>query len=110
MLPSEEDSPGDPAGVLALEEQALGLAILEAEDLGVTADIQLALNTASAHVPINLPKLRSVSLFQAHKVPLWNFELVAEVGAQRQGRWNAPCPGRSSRRRKSRRRYACWRW
>jgi hypothetical protein len=43
VLPAEEDRPGNPAGVLALKEQALGLAVLESEDLGVTADVQLAL-------------------------------------------------------------------
>jgi hypothetical protein len=43
VMPAEEDSPRDPAGVLALEEEGLGLAILEAEDLAVTADVQLAL-------------------------------------------------------------------
>lgn len=39
----EQDGPGDPAGVLALEEQRLGLAIEKPEDLGVAADIKLAL-------------------------------------------------------------------
>lgn len=43
MLPAEEDGPGDTAGVLALEEEGLGLSILETEDLAVTADEELAL-------------------------------------------------------------------
>lgn len=43
MLSAEEDSPGDSAGILALEEEGLGLAILETEDLGVTTDVELAL-------------------------------------------------------------------
>jgi hypothetical protein len=42
-LPPEEDGPGNAAGVLALEEQRLGLAVLEAEDLAVAADVQLTL-------------------------------------------------------------------
>jgi hypothetical protein len=43
VLSSEEDRPGDTAGVLALEEEGLGLAILETEDLAVTTDVELAL-------------------------------------------------------------------
>ena len=43
MLSSEEDRPCNPAGVLALEEERFGLAVLEAEDLAVTADVKLAL-------------------------------------------------------------------
>lgn len=44
MLATEENSPCDAAGVLALEEEGLGLAVLETEDLGVTADEELTLN------------------------------------------------------------------
>lgn len=43
MLAAEEDGPGDAAGVLSLQEQRLGLAVLEAEDLAVTADKDLTL-------------------------------------------------------------------
>lgn len=50
MHAPEQDSPGDPAGVLALEKQRLGLAIEESEDLGVAADIELALLTSKACV------------------------------------------------------------
>lgn len=39
----EQDSPGDSARVLALEEQRLGLAVEEPEDLGVATDIDLTL-------------------------------------------------------------------
>lgn len=48
MHPSVEGRPGDLAGVLALEEKGLGLAILEAEDLAVTTDVELALCSPSA--------------------------------------------------------------
>lgn len=41
VLATEQNSPGDPAGVLALEEQRLGLSVEETEDLGVTADEDL---------------------------------------------------------------------
>jgi len=43
VLPSEEDRPRNFAGVLALEEKRLALAILETEDLAVTTDVELAL-------------------------------------------------------------------
>ena len=45
VLSAVEDCPGDPAGVLALEEERPGLAILEAEDLAITADVDHALET-----------------------------------------------------------------
>ena len=44
MLSSEEDCPCDAAGVLALEEERFRLAVLEAEDLAVTTDVELALS------------------------------------------------------------------
>jgi hypothetical protein len=47
----EEDSPGNAARVLALEEERLGLAILESEDLAVTADVELALIEESQSQP-----------------------------------------------------------
>lgn len=43
VLTTEENSPCDAAGVLALEEKGLGLSTLEAEDLAVATDEQLAL-------------------------------------------------------------------
>lgn len=49
VLATVEDSPGDAAGVLPLEEERLGLAILEAEDLAVATDVQLTLQRAIKH-------------------------------------------------------------
>lgn len=43
VLPAVEDGPGNTAGVLALKEERLGLAILEAENLAVATDVQLTL-------------------------------------------------------------------
>jgi hypothetical protein len=43
VLPPVENGPGNAAGVLALEEERLGLAVLEAEDLAVATDVQLTL-------------------------------------------------------------------
>lgn len=45
MLPSVERCPCDPAGVLALEEEGLGFAVLEAEDLAVAANVEFALQS-----------------------------------------------------------------
>jgi hypothetical protein len=52
VLPSVKNRPGDPAGVLALQEKGLGLAILESEDLAITADVELALKCVHQHLPI----------------------------------------------------------
>jgi hypothetical protein len=43
VLTTEENGPCDAAGVLALKEKGLGLSTLEAEDLAVATDEQLAL-------------------------------------------------------------------
>lgn len=45
VLSSEKDSPCNATGVLALEEQRLGLAVLESEDLAVATDVELTLRT-----------------------------------------------------------------
>ena len=46
MLSAEENGPRNTAGVLALEEEGLGFAILETEDLAVATDEQLTLQVA----------------------------------------------------------------
>ena len=43
MLPPIERRPCDPTGVLALEEEGFGLAVLEAEDFAVAADVEFSL-------------------------------------------------------------------
>ena len=48
VRPSVESRPVDLARVLALEEKGLGLAVLEAEDLAVATDVELALYMLSA--------------------------------------------------------------
>ena len=48
MLPPKQYRPGDSTGVLALEEEGFGFAVLEAEDLAVTADVQFSLFTIQA--------------------------------------------------------------
>lgn len=43
VLTTVQNSPCYPARVLALQEKGLGFSVLEAEDLAVAADVQLAL-------------------------------------------------------------------
>lgn len=43
MLSSVQGRPSDPTRVLALEEEGFGLAVLEAEDLAIAADVEFAL-------------------------------------------------------------------
>lgn len=51
-LTTAQNGPRDTAGVLALQEEGLGLAVLETEDLAVTTDEELALyNYPSAWHP-----------------------------------------------------------
>jgi hypothetical protein len=50
VLATEENSPCDAAGVLALEEKGLGLSTLEAEDLAVATDEQLALKHSTSKI------------------------------------------------------------
>jgi hypothetical protein len=57
VLATVEDSPGDAAGVLALEEEGLGLSILEAEDLAVATDVQLTLQFPNKKVSTNYPDI-----------------------------------------------------
>ena len=59
VLATEEDSPGDAARVLSLQEQRLGLAILESEGLAVATDVQLTLqlqNRQHIHILLYLGK------------------------------------------------------
>jgi hypothetical protein len=43
VLAAVQDSPGDAAGVLSLQEERLGLAVLESEDLAVATDVDFTL-------------------------------------------------------------------
>ena len=46
MLPPEQDGPRNATRVLALQEEGLGFAILEAKDLAVATDIEFTLDDA----------------------------------------------------------------
>ena len=47
VLASEQNRPGNAAGVLSLEEERFGLAVAETEDLGVTTDVEFTLHVIS---------------------------------------------------------------
>ncbi len=46
VLASVQRGPGDPSGVLALEEEGFRFAVLETEDFAVAADVEFALPIA----------------------------------------------------------------
>ena len=50
MHSSVENGPGYSARVLALQEEGLGLAILESEDLAITADVEFTLYTIETDI------------------------------------------------------------
>jgi hypothetical protein len=66
VLSAVKDGPGDLAGVLALEEERFGLAVLETEDLAVTTNVELALlhvtQSASRSCPCSCVYRRLLSL------------------------------------------------
>ena len=62
MLSAEEDGPCDAAGVLALEEQGLGLAVLETEDLAVAADVDLTLQHVKLSAFLYKPEMCALPL------------------------------------------------
>ena len=47
MLPSVQCSPRNTSRVLALEEERFGFAVLEAEDLAIATDVELALQLSN---------------------------------------------------------------
>lgn len=62
MHSSVERGPGYSSRVLALQKEGFGLAILESEDLAVTADVELALfqfNITSAMLSLPSPNVHS---------------------------------------------------
>lgn len=55
VLATVQDGPGNATGVLALEEEGLGFAVLESEDLGVATDVELALQQSQCQRFVPLP-------------------------------------------------------
>lgn len=78
VLATVKDGPSDPAGVLALKEKRLGLAILEAEDLAVATDVQLTLLT---------PKKDKISTREIQSKALCAQIFQAFVGTCQEGMW-----------------------
>lgn len=96
MLSAVKDGPRDLAGVLALEEERLGLAVLETENLAVTTDVELALLHVTQSASCSCP------------ISCFFFIVVVAVGGG-EGQRFAPCQGRSSGRRNCPRRLSFWR-
>lgn len=57
VLATVQDGPGNATGVLALEEEGLGFAVLESEDLGVATDVELALQQSQCQHFVPLPNV-----------------------------------------------------
>ena len=85
MRPSVESGPVDLARVLALEEKGLGLAVLEAEDLAVTADVELALLIPSANVRLGSGIPLSSATSSLCHVAIAKCRPVAETGVTLRG-------------------------
>ena len=92
MLATVQNGPCDAAGVLALEEQRLRLAVLEAEDLAVTTDVDFTLSheetTISLQIFSNVPAVMPRSL-SPYPDPILRFPLLypsrdRHVGRRRQ--------------------------
>lgn len=94
MRSSVEGGPVDLAGILALEEEGLGLAVLEAKDLAVATDVELSLQMPLAS---NCPSATAAP--PSHRLPrLCLGKCAGPRDATSGGRRDAPCPGRSSGR------------
>ena len=132
VLATEEDSPGDAARVLSLQEQRLGLAILESEDLAVATDVKLTLQlqncqqTAFSHIWANVSAEHSIMVrwpqsieyrpgrleargFPSRDIFLQLTTAAIDSSAQEVIGDCVPFQGRSSGRRKYRRTSSLWR-
>jgi len=102
VLSSEKDGPGNATGVLALEKERLGFAVLESEDLAITTNVKLALIILSAF----LLKHKPYAQFPLRPAK-FNLRCHARIANYREF---VPFQGRSSLRRRCRRKYAYWRF
>lgn len=57
VLATVQDGPGNATRVLALEEEGLGFAVLESEDLGVATDVELTLQQSQCQPFVPLPNV-----------------------------------------------------
>ena len=98
MLPPEQDGPRNATRVLALQEERLGFAVLEAKDLAVAADVELAL--ISTHELAGFP-LSLLACVGARALLLLLGERQRTFwGKAEELEWNRdiPCQGRSADR------------
>ena len=99
VVPPIERGPCDSTWVLALEEEGLGLAVLEAEDLAVAADVEFALSDIRI-----MSAVCAFSLFVRYGyfgdavVAMGRNEVLAArwLPARVRGDGHVPCRGRSS--------------
>jgi hypothetical protein len=118
VLSSVQNRPGDPAGVLSLQEERLGLAILESEDLAVTSDVELTLqgkktrqhsfpsfNDAKTANPVK--ELGRDAIRHRCPLPPSFTRMTCSNGIFR---GSVPCQGRFSGPRRCRRRFSFRRW
>jgi len=77
VLSAVKDGPGDLARVLALEEERLGLAVLETEDLAVTTDVELALLHVTQSASRSCPGSRCVYSSAASSSSSWSSSSVS---------------------------------
>ena len=71
VLAAVKGRPGDETGVLSLQEERLGLAVLEAEDLAVATDIDLTLQRKN---PLAFHPLQKDIVLSCHR-RVWRFHL-----------------------------------
>ncbi len=81
VLSSEQDGPCNATGILALQEEGFGLAILESEDLAITTDVELALHTI----------LSALRFFSRSNTPIPCYEPVQSLLATLSSRAEEVC-------------------
>ena len=69
VLSSEQDGPCNATGVLALQEEGFGLAILESEYLAITTDVELALHTILSALHFFQDPMPQFLALRAHSIP-----------------------------------------
>lgn len=81
VLATVQDSPGNATGVLPLEEERLGFAVLEAEDLGVATDVELTLQS---------PRIVKLAIFDRKSfVDAQMCPCIRRIGCSNSCQWNS---------------------
>lgn len=103
VLSSVQDGPRDAARVLSLQEERLRLAVLESEHLAIAADVDFSLRDSEAFLSAKHSPPRSCLRALSRHTRRGAKTLRPR---RREGRWAAPCQGKSAARKRCRRRYA----